>query len=97
VIRTPSPGHLPFAVYNSRDVLHFVVHLGDEAILALLGVTQVFFSGLAPEFVGLYQINFYVPSDAASGNLQIKERFISLGNPGQGERDSGMIPNAVPG
>jgi minor extracellular serine protease Vpr len=31
----------------------------------------VFFSGLAPGFVGLYQINFYVPADAASGNLQI--------------------------
>src|SRR5579862_2439744 len=32
---------------------------------------KVFFSGLAPGFVGLYQINFYVPSDAASGNLQL--------------------------
>jgi minor extracellular serine protease Vpr len=31
----------------------------------------VFFSGLAPGFVGLYQINFYVPSDAAAGNLEI--------------------------
>src|SRR5665213_2245898 len=32
---------------------------------------DVFFSGLAPGFVGLYQINFYVPQDAAPGNLQI--------------------------
>jgi minor extracellular serine protease Vpr len=32
---------------------------------------NVFFSGLAPGFVGLYQVNFYVPSDAASGDLQI--------------------------
>ena len=32
---------------------------------------KVVFSGLAPGFVGLYQINFYVPQDAASGNLQI--------------------------
>jgi uncharacterized protein (TIGR03437 family) len=32
---------------------------------------QVFFSGLAPGFVGLYQINFYVPRDAAAGNLDI--------------------------
>lgn len=32
---------------------------------------NVFFSGLAPGFVGLYQINFYVPQDAAAGNLQI--------------------------
>jgi minor extracellular serine protease Vpr len=31
----------------------------------------VFFSGLAPGFVGLYQINFYLPQDAPSGNLQI--------------------------
>ena len=32
---------------------------------------DVFFSGLAPGFVGLYQINFYVPADAVSGNLQL--------------------------
>lgn len=32
---------------------------------------NVFFSGLSPGFVGLYQINFYVPQDAASGNLPI--------------------------
>ena len=32
---------------------------------------SVFFSGLAPGFVGLYQINFYVPQDAALGNLPI--------------------------
>jgi uncharacterized protein (TIGR03437 family) len=32
---------------------------------------DVLFSGLAPGFVGLYQINFYVPQDAAAGNLQI--------------------------
>lgn len=32
---------------------------------------NVFFSGLTPGFVGLYQINFYVPQDAATGNLQI--------------------------
>lgn len=32
---------------------------------------HVDFSGLAPGFVGLYQINFDVPLDAASGNLQL--------------------------
>jgi minor extracellular serine protease Vpr len=32
---------------------------------------NVLFSGLAPGFVGLYQVNFYVPRDAAAGNLQI--------------------------
>src|SRR5581483_2972311 len=31
----------------------------------------VFFSGLTPGLVGVYQINFYVPQDAASGNLPI--------------------------
>lgn len=42
----------------------FQVVLDNEAC-------NVFFSGLAPGFVGLYQINFYVPSDAAQGNLPI--------------------------
>jgi uncharacterized protein (TIGR03437 family) len=32
---------------------------------------NVFFSGLVPGFLGVYQINFYVPPDAAAGNLQI--------------------------
>lgn len=34
-------------------------------------ICTVFFSGLAPGFVGLYQVNFYVPDDAASGDLEI--------------------------
>ena len=34
-------------------------------------ICTVFFSGLAPGFVGLYQVNFYVPNDAASGALKI--------------------------
>ena len=34
--------------------------------------SPVFFSGLAPQFVGLYQVNFRVPFDAASGNLTLK-------------------------
>ena len=32
---------------------------------------QVFFAGLTPGFAGLYQIDFYVPSDARSGNLTV--------------------------
>ena len=38
---------------------------------------RVLFSGLAPGFVGLYQVNFVVPSDARSGylNLQIQSPF----------------------
>jgi uncharacterized protein (TIGR03437 family) len=33
---------------------------------------RVFFSGLAPGFVGLYQVNFMVPGDARSGNLSLE-------------------------
>jgi uncharacterized protein (TIGR03437 family) len=42
---------------------------------------RVDFSGLAPGFVGLYQINFRVPLDAPHGNLtlQIQTPFVSSG------------------
>jgi uncharacterized protein (TIGR03437 family) len=33
---------------------------------------QVLFSGLAPGFVGLYQVNFRLPSDLPAGNLDIQ-------------------------
>jgi len=41
--------------------------------------SEVLFSGLAPGFVGLYQINFRVPRDAAFGSLdlQIRSPFAS--------------------
>jgi uncharacterized protein (TIGR03437 family) len=55
-----SPTSPPFA----ETVDPFQVVLDNENC-------SVFFSGLAPGFAGLYQINFYVPEDAASGNLQI--------------------------
>jgi uncharacterized protein (TIGR03437 family) len=55
-----SPTSPPFA----ETVDPFEVVLDNENC-------SVFFSGLAPGFAGLYQINFYVPEDAASGNLQI--------------------------
>jgi len=55
-----SPTSAPFA----ETVDPFQVILDNETC-------SVFFSGLAPGFVGLYQINFYVPRDAAAGNLQI--------------------------
>jgi uncharacterized protein (TIGR03437 family) len=35
-------------------------------------VCTVYFSGLAPGFAGLYQVNFQVPRDARFGNLQLK-------------------------
>jgi uncharacterized protein (TIGR03437 family) len=55
-----APSSEPFA----RTVDPFQVVVDNENC-------QVFFSGLAPGFVGLYQINFYVPQDAAAGNLPI--------------------------
>jgi uncharacterized protein (TIGR03437 family) len=41
--------------------------------------SEVLFSGLAPGFVGVYQINFAVPRDAAPGNvdLEIRSPFAS--------------------
>ena len=56
-----SPTSAPFA--QTEDPFQVVV-AGENC-------KGVFYSGLAPGFVGLYQINFYVPSDAAPGNLQI--------------------------
>jgi uncharacterized protein (TIGR03437 family) len=55
-----SPTTPPFA----ETVDPFQVMVGGENC-------NVFFSGLAPGFVGLYQINFYVPQDAQSGNVQM--------------------------
>lgn len=55
-----SPTAPPFA----ETVDPFQVILDNETC-------NVFFSGLAPGFVGLYQINFYVPQDAAPGELSI--------------------------
>ena len=41
------------------------------------GPAQVLFAGLAPGFVGLYQINFQVPTPLADGNYTF---FITQGN-----------------
>jgi uncharacterized protein (TIGR03437 family) len=32
----------------------------------------VVYSGLAPGFVGLYQVNFVLPSDLPAGNLNVQ-------------------------
>ena len=55
-----SPTSAPFA--ETTDPFQVTVN-GEDC--------DVFYSGLAPGFVGLYQINFYVPSDAPAGNLPI--------------------------
>ena len=55
-----SPTNPPFA----ETIDPFQVILNNE-------ICNVFFSGLAPGFVGLYQINFYVPADAAAGSLPL--------------------------
>ena len=55
-----SPTSPPFA----RTIDPFQVIVDNE-------ICDVFFSGLAPGFVGLYQINFYVPFDARRGDLPI--------------------------
>jgi len=55
-----SPSTPPFA--DTIDPFQVIVN-GEQC--------NVFFSGLAPGFVGLYQINFYVPRDAPPGDLQI--------------------------
>jgi uncharacterized protein (TIGR03437 family) len=33
---------------------------------------EILFSGLAPGFVGLYQVNFRLPGDLPQGNLDIQ-------------------------
>jgi uncharacterized protein (TIGR03437 family) len=43
----------------------FQVYVGGE-------LCDVFFSGLAPGFVGLYQLNIQLPSDLRGGNLDVQ-------------------------
>jgi uncharacterized protein (TIGR03437 family) len=45
----------------------------DNATLTLGGapVTNILYAGLTPTLVGLYQINFQVPSGVANGDLQL--------------------------
>jgi uncharacterized protein (TIGR03437 family) len=41
-------------------------------VLTLNGSSvPIYFAGLTPGFVGLYQMNFQVPADTASGNVQL--------------------------
>ncbi len=56
-----SPTSPPFA----ETVDPFQVELEGESC-------TVTYSGLAPGFVGLYQVNFIVPSDAPAGNLNLQ-------------------------
>ena len=57
--------------YGSPTSAPFAETLDPFQVIVDNEVCKVFFSGLSPGFVGLYQVNFYVPDDAAAGNLQI--------------------------
>lgn len=54
------PSNPPASTVDPVDVF-----LNNEAC-------EVLFSGLAPDFVGVYQINFRVPRDAPPGNLSLQ-------------------------
>ena len=43
----------------------------DVAVMVAGESAPVLFSGLTPGLVGLYQVNFQVPADAASGDLML--------------------------
>ena len=52
-----------------------------KPVVAIGGnVAPVSFSGLAPEFVGLYQVNVEVPTLAASGNARVSMVIAGGGN-----------------
>jgi minor extracellular serine protease Vpr len=57
--------------YGAPTIPPFATTLDPFQVIVDGEACDVFFSGLAPGFVGLYQINFYVPADAAEGDLQI--------------------------
>ena len=59
----PSPGTEPLGRVRNAPV----VMLGERT-------AQVFFAGLTPGGIGLYQINFQVPADAPSGDLNLVVR-----------------------
>jgi uncharacterized protein (TIGR03437 family) len=66
----------PFDVF-SRTTGPVVVELGGVAS------QDVFFSGLAPGFSGLFQINFFVPPNAPVGNeIPVQVRIGDLDNAG---------------
>jgi len=56
----PAPGAEPLARTNVTPV----VTIGGQT-------AQVLFSGLAPGFIGLYQINFQVPQTAPMGSIDV--------------------------
>ncbi len=56
-----APGNPPFSATTTVPV----VTIGGATVAA----ADVFFSGLAPGFVGLYQINVPVPATASTGNV----------------------------
>ncbi len=70
---TASPG-APFAVIKDTTQVCF----GNESPFYKPVCTTPSFNGLSPNFVGLYQINFTVPSGLPSGNMPF---YFTVGGP----------------
>ncbi|HTB18321.1 MAG TPA: hypothetical protein VK708_09395 [Bryobacteraceae bacterium] len=58
--------------YGAPDVEPFARTIDPSQVLLDGEQCLVIFSGLAPGFVGLYQVDFQVPEDAAAGNLDLQ-------------------------
>jgi uncharacterized protein (TIGR03437 family) len=67
-----------------------VVYLDDSA--GNLTPASVYFSGLAPGYAGLYQVNFGVPTGVASGTTALE---IYAGMNSNGEPDSDTVESAL--
>ena len=60
-----APGEIPQAIARIRASLR--ITLGGVEIPA----NRILYAGIAPFNPGLYQINFYIPADAAAGDLPL--------------------------
>lgn len=65
-----SPADPPSVFYFGDLGSPFLCHLYDGVLLSSSGVSATY-DGLAPGLVGIYQINFQVPSTAPSGDVTL--------------------------
>ena len=79
VTNQPASGEPASATKLSQTITTPVVMIGGQA-------AQVLFSGLAPGFPGLYQVNVIVPNSAAAGAQKLT---IAIG--GKTSKESGLI------